>query len=98
MSARDAIVQEVTSLAALDLQGLRATWRQRWGAPPKLRSPELLRRLMAWRIQAAALGGLDPETRRRLGPTLTEVLTGPPRRLKPAEIEECIRRIEELEA
>ena len=32
----------------------------------RLRSPELLRLLLAWRMQAAALGGLDPETRRRL--------------------------------
>jgi hypothetical protein len=34
--------------------------------PPKLRSVELLRHLLAWRIQAARLGGLDRETRQYL--------------------------------
>jgi hypothetical protein len=38
----------------------------------------------------------DPEVNRRLGPTLIAVLDGPPRSLKVAEVEECIRRIEEL--
>jgi hypothetical protein len=38
----------------------------------------------------------DPAVERRLGPTLTAVLDGPPRHLKRSEIEECIRRIEEL--
>jgi hypothetical protein len=33
---------------------------------------------------------------RQLGPTLTAVLDGPPRPLRRADIEECIRRIEEL--
>ena len=72
MSAGDPIADEVRTLAVLDLEGLREAWRRRWGPPPKLRSSELLRRLMAWRIQAAAMGGLDPETRRRLrGATAT---------------------------
>lgn len=66
MSAGDPLAEEVRALAALDLEGLRTEWRRRWGPPPKLRSPELLRRLLAWRIQAAALGGLDSDTRRRL--------------------------------
>lgn len=66
MSAGDPIAEEVDALIALDLEGLRAEWRRRWGPPPKLRSPELLRRLLAWRIQAAVLGGLASETRRRL--------------------------------
>ena len=53
----------------------RARWRARSRSPARplaaalrqprsrLRSPELLRLLLAWRLQAAALGGLDPETR-----------------------------------
>ena len=56
----------VLALEALDLDGLRATWRQRWGAPPRLRSVQLLRHLIAWRIQAEAFGGLDAETKRLL--------------------------------
>lgn len=64
----------VLDLESLDLEGLRAAWRQRWGAPPRLRSPQLLRHLIAWRIQAEALGGLDSGTRRllrRSGPAVT---------------------------
>jgi hypothetical protein len=48
------------------------------------------------RLSRMGLRRGDPAVARLLGPTLTSVLTGPPRRLKPAEIEECIRRIEEL--
>ena len=62
----DAITEEVRALARLDLEGLRAEWRTRYGSPPSLRSPALLRRMLAWRIQVAAFGGLDADTRRRL--------------------------------
>ena len=48
------------------------------------------------RLSRLGLSRADPEVDRRLGPTLTAVLDGPPRALRPAEIEECIRRIEEL--
>ncbi len=61
-----AIVEEVRALERLDLEGLRAEWRRRYGPPPKLRSSDLLARLLAWRIQAEALGGLDAETRATL--------------------------------
>src|SRR5271168_3546623 len=46
----------------LGLEGLRAEWRARHGVPPKLRSPELLRLALAWRIQSEVSGGLDSET------------------------------------
>lgn len=48
------------------LHELRAEWEQRYGAAPRLRSPDLLRRILSWRIQAAAEGGLDRATRRML--------------------------------
>lgn len=38
----------------------------------------------------------DPAVAVRLGPLLVDVLDGPPRILQPAEIDECLRRIEEL--
>ncbi len=62
----DPITEEVRALARLDLAGLRAEWRRLIGPPPALRSPELLRWMLGWKIQAAAFGGLDVETRRRL--------------------------------
>jgi hypothetical protein len=62
----EAITREVGALAGLDLEGLRAAWRARYGAPPLLRSVELLRLMLAWRLQAKALGALDREARRQL--------------------------------
>jgi hypothetical protein len=53
-------------LSQLDLKQLRKPWAELFGPPPKLRSPELLRHLIAWRLQAAAHGGLDHQTRRKL--------------------------------
>ncbi len=60
------ITKEVQALEGMDLEGLRADWRRRYGPPPKVRSPELLRLSLAWRIQAQAFGGLDVATRRRI--------------------------------
>ena len=61
-----AIVREAEALASLSLEGLRAAWRARYGCPTPLRSLELLRLMLAWRLQAEAMGGLDFRTRRRL--------------------------------
>lgn len=58
---------QVAALEGLDLQGLRGVWQEHFGDPPPLRSIELLRLNLAWRLQAVAHGGLDPETRRKLG-------------------------------
>jgi Protein of unknown function (DUF2924) len=61
------ITHEVARLEQLDLDALRELWRQRFGGGRlRLRSPELMRLLLAWRLQAAVHGGLDSETRRRL--------------------------------
>lgn len=60
------IAAEVAGLEAMGLEGLRAVWKARYGPPPKLRAPRLLRLNLAWRIQAEAFGGLDAETKRRL--------------------------------
>ena len=54
------------TLEGLDLADLRARWRARYGAPPALRSPELLALMLAWRIQAEREGGLDADIRRAL--------------------------------
>jgi len=56
----------IRHLAELDLEGLRSEWRHRFGPPPPLRSVPILRSLLAWRIQAVELGGLDPGDRRTL--------------------------------
>ena len=61
------IEQEVAHLEGLGLADLRKLWRERFGPPPALRSVDLLRRLLAWHIQADFHGGLDSPLRRRLG-------------------------------
>ena len=65
MSA-DSVTAEVRALTELGLEGLRAEWTRRWGAAPRLRSPELLRFMIAWKIQCEAFGGLDADLRRDL--------------------------------
>lgn len=54
------------SLEAMGLDELRAAWRARYGAPPSLRSADLLRRMLAWRVQAEAMGGLDRKRVRQI--------------------------------
>jgi hypothetical protein len=61
-----AVTAEVRALERADLRQLRAEWRKRYGQPPKIRSPELFARLLAWRIQAPVFGGLDEATIRIL--------------------------------
>lgn len=63
-SQAEAVVQ---ALDGLNLAELRTAWDQHFGPPhPRHRSPELLLRLMAWRLQAQTEGGLDSQTRRHL--------------------------------
>ena len=57
---------QVRALEHMSLLELRGVWRSHWGAPPKLRSTVLLRLIVAWRLQAAAEGGLGPKTRMRI--------------------------------
>ena len=66
MTLEDHITDEVRALERLGLEGLRAEWRRRYGPPPKLRSRVLLARILAWRVQAEAFGGLDAELAKRL--------------------------------
>lgn len=77
MSGKGDLANEVEALRRLDLEALRKEWRGRFGEPPSLRSADLLRLMLAWRMQAAVFGGLDRETRRQLsrrGPVLAEGL------------------------
>ena len=61
-----AVEVEVERLARLDLHGAREAWPARLGPVPKLRSPDLLRRQLAWRLQVEAYGDLDAVTRKLL--------------------------------
>jgi hypothetical protein len=58
--------------------------------------PARLVRTTHARLHRLGLDAQDHDVRRRLGPTLCAVLDGSSRSLRLTEIEECIRRIEEL--
>ena len=60
------IAAELAALHHEGLQQLRGRWARRWGPCPRLRSAALLRRIIAWRLQADALGGLEAGTRKLL--------------------------------
>lgn len=66
-ASRKDISEQVAALAHMGLAELRVEWEERYGAPPKHRAPDLLRRVLAWRIQADAFAGLDAPTVRLLG-------------------------------
>lgn len=69
------VAQEVEALGRLDLFEMRALWAERFGTAPRFQSVELFRLMLAWRMQAAVHGGLDPATRkalRRSGPVVAE--------------------------
>ena len=66
MVSRNAVRKQVAALTTMNLSELRIEWQERYGDPPKHRAPDLLRRILAWRIQADALGGLDSATIRLL--------------------------------
>lgn len=66
MANRDKVSHEVAALADMSLAELRLFWAERFGAPPTHRAPGMLRRVLAWRIQADAYGGLDAATIRLL--------------------------------
>ena len=82
-----AIVAEIESLSGLGVDALREIWQRRFRAPvPKIQSADILRRLIAWKIQVEAYGDLDDETKRELrrlqrlqakGQSLTPPASGP---------------------
>ena len=59
----------LVEVGSIDLEHLRDVWRERFGAPPSLRSEPIMRMLIAWRLQCEAYGGLDPDTRKALART-----------------------------
>jgi hypothetical protein len=63
-----AVEAEVDRIRSLGIAALRARWRLMFGgSPPAGLSKDIIKRLMAYRIQEDAFGGLDRETKRLLG-------------------------------
>lgn len=58
-----AIEAEVDQIRSLGIDALRARWRMLFGAvPPKSLSKDIIGRMIGYRIQEEAFGGLDRET------------------------------------
>lgn len=65
----DRKAQLLITLGAIETMGLaelRALWSRHFGTAPDLRSVDLLRLTLSWRLQARVYGGLDAAIRRRL--------------------------------
>lgn len=71
--AKSRAANDVSALSAMSLAELRSEWERRYGAAPRHRSADLLRRVLAWRIQSDVYGGFDAATRRLLGQDQGEV-------------------------
>lgn len=69
----------IQNLAAMTLEDLRAEWRRKfqWEVPA-IQSRDVLRRLMAWRVQAALHGSFTPETVEALRQLMADHTTGKP--------------------
>lgn len=67
---------DVRSLQALTLHELRREWEVRYGAPPPIRSADMLRLALAWRLQAQVHGGLSRTARDALSRTGRVVAEG----------------------
>ncbi len=78
--ARKQLCHDISALERMSLAELRAEWGRRYGAPPRHRSKDLMKRVLAWRIQADVFGGFDAATRRSLEnldePTRSSVASG----------------------
>jgi hypothetical protein len=79
---------ELDRLPSMPVVELRVRWRALFKSePPKAFGPDLLRRSIAYRIQEAAYGGLDPATKRLLRQLKAQMRKTPgkivlPRRIK----------------
>ena len=57
---------DIIRLTDLSLSELRKEWQRCFGPAPEHRAGDLLRRVLAWRIQAEAYGVLDATSKRLL--------------------------------
>lgn len=65
--SRATLAQDLEAAATARFSELRDLWRDRLGAePPTLGSREIFRRMLAYRLQAAAHGDLSAAARRKL--------------------------------
>ncbi|MDB5448188.1 MAG: hypothetical protein JWQ97_3505, partial [Phenylobacterium sp.] len=74
----DAVEAEINLIESMSLPDLRTLWTARWGLAPRFRSVDLLRRLIAWRLQVEHFGGLNADTKILLRRSSMPRAPGPP--------------------
>lgn len=85
-TARANLAADLDRVQAGRLSDLREIWKEKLGSdPPPLRSREIFRRMLGYRLQAAALGDLSPSVRRKLAATEAR-RTSPGQKPKPAAV------------
>lgn len=67
VQGEDPLEALLTRMEHMGVEALRALWKKRFRKKlPDISSPDVLRRILAWRLQVEAHGGLDPEVNQRL--------------------------------
>lgn len=70
--------EQLSSLPAMQPARLRALWRDVWRRPAPDIGPDLLRRSIAWKLQARYHGDLPAHVRREVDSVLTRLRRGDP--------------------
>lgn len=78
MSRNATVTRAVAAIASMSLVELRSEWERRYGAAPRHRSADLLRRVLAWRVQADVHDGLDAATKKLLAREDLPLRVAPP--------------------
>jgi Protein of unknown function (DUF2924) len=73
-----AVAERIQSLNMMPLSELRTLWEENFGSPPKHRATDMLRRVLAWRLQVELFGGLDAATIRMLESERTPIMVAEP--------------------
>jgi hypothetical protein len=69
---------DLEALASMNLDAMRALWRERIATPypPRLKSPEIFRGLLGYKLRAQVDGDLSPAARRKLAEIEAKSETG----------------------
>jgi hypothetical protein len=75
---RARLALDLEALASMNLDAMRALWRQRVNKPypPKLKSPEIFRGLLGYKLREQVEGGLSSAARRKLAEIERKSKTG----------------------
>jgi hypothetical protein len=85
-TARASLEADLDRVETSRLSELREIWKEKLGYdPPPLRSREIFRRMLGYRLQAAALGDLSPSVKRKLA-AIEARRSSPGEKSKPAAV------------